>query len=539
MKYSIKDILEYLRVKRTSVLVFLVFAIAISSLILYATATESTNIKEESKFAWNENGGWFNFGSIDGGVMVTDAELTGYVWSENFGWISLNCENNNSCATSDYKVANDGGGNLSGYAWGENIGFVNFNPANGGVHIDASGIFSGYAWGENIGWLVFNCADLGVCTSFEFKVATTWIPLSARENDDDDDTESLEVYDVHHSSTDSEIAIEWRTNNNADSHIRWGKDKNLSEEKDENQKEKKHKVTLRDLDPDTRYYFRVKSIDGNDSSDSSRIYEVMTKPESGFFDKRQWESFDGNSNNEEYEKVEIEVSDKKEDVVEDEEKNVSEETASVEVHDAGQSTLDIFSNIRNGIVGFFSGARDMAFGGQRGILKLFASIGRGFEKSYRTIIAVFNEEKAMELVKIEKAKFFTTEISKRDEKKRLAEARFQILDSSENPIPRLETTLFSEPQTTVTDDEGIASFKDVPIGTHTLAFAYEGTDFKKKVAIADTMTEEGKVRMEVVQVKAEREKIAVWMWGIILLLVIFVGVSGVFIRKYYALLYKK
>ena len=528
--------MEYLKIKRkkTAVLICLIFIVSLYSLIRYATATEPTNIKAEYKFAWSENGGWFNFGSGDGGVMVADSSLTGYIWSENLGWISLNCSNNNSCAESDYKITNDNEGNLSGYAWGENIGWVNFAPTNGGVHIDAEGVFSGYAWSENTGWIVFNCQDLDVCSDSDFKVKTTWIPLSIR-NQNNDQNEGVEVRDVHYSSTDTTIVINWDTNHDADSHVRWGNDKNLEKEKNENDNEKKHRVVLRDLDPDTEYYFRVKSTDENDNSDSSKIYSLSTKKPSAIFAKRQWNKTESDDNN--YEKVEINVTDKSDtESKNNEDVNKTKETSEIKIPEQKPSVVSkFFSSIKDGISGFLSAVHDLALNTQRKVVAFFRLTGDRIASAYDSVISRFNKEKANEIAKINQAKFFTTQVFSRNEKKMLAEVRFQILDKSDNPVPNLETMLFSDPQTSVTDDNGIASFKDVPLGSHTLAFDYQGENFEKKVAIADTLTDEGKVRAEVVQVKAEKEKISVWMWGIMVLLIIAISVAIYFARKYYHL----
>jgi hypothetical protein len=145
----------------------------------FASITDGT-IDSTYKYAWGENIGWINFGTTQGNVHITDSEMTGYAWGENIGWISLNCSNDSSCSTVDYKVSNDGEGNLSGYAWSENTGWINFNPTYGGVSIDSSGNFSGYAWGENIGWIVFNCATTNSCGTVDYKVKTDWRPQSAR-----------------------------------------------------------------------------------------------------------------------------------------------------------------------------------------------------------------------------------------------------------------------------------------------------------------------------------------------------------------------
>ncbi len=533
--------MEYLKTKnkRTLILICLVFIVSVYSLIQYATATEPTNIKAEYKFAWSENGGWFNFGSGDGGVMVADSSLTGYIWSENLGWISLNCSNNNSCATSDYKVSNDSEGNLSGYAWGENIGWVNFAPTNGGVHIDSLGEFSGYAWSENTGWIVFNCQDLDVCAVSDFKVRTTWLPLSVRNQNesDEEEQEGVEVSDVHYSSTDTTIVINWETNHNADSHVRWGNDKNLEKEKNDNENEKKHRVVLRDLDPDTEYYFRAKSTDKNDNSDSSKIYSLSTKKPSAIFAKRQWDKNDEVENDDKsYEKVEIDVTDKTDKEIQKDEKNKTKEISEIKIPEQKPSLISkFFSSVRNGVSGFFSAVHDLALNTQRKVIAFFDWTGDQIASAYDSVVSRFNKEKANEIARLNQAKFFTTQVFSRDEKKMLAEVRFQILDRSDNPVPNLETMLFSDPQTSVTDDNGIASFKDVPLGSHTLAFDYQGENFEKKVAIADTLTDEGKVRAEVVQVKAEKEKISVWMWGIMVLLLIAISVAIYFARKYYRL----
>jgi len=147
---------------------------------VFASSTDGI-IDSSDKYAWGENIGWLNFGTTEGNVHITDSALTGYAWAENIGWISLNCSNDSSCGTVDYKIANDSEGTLTGYAWSENTGWINFNPTYGGVTINSSGEFLGYAWGENIGWIVFNCATTDSCDpGIDYKVKTDWRPQSAR-----------------------------------------------------------------------------------------------------------------------------------------------------------------------------------------------------------------------------------------------------------------------------------------------------------------------------------------------------------------------
>ncbi len=111
-------------------------------------------------------------------ITVSDTELRGFAWGEGVGWIVMNCADTTSgCSgtNGNFKVANDGSGNLSGYAWGENTGWINFGPftnsSTSPVSIDTStGEFSGYAWGQSIGWIAFDCGTAGSC------VETDWRP---------------------------------------------------------------------------------------------------------------------------------------------------------------------------------------------------------------------------------------------------------------------------------------------------------------------------------------------------------------------------
>jgi len=140
-----------------------------------------TDAKQASGYAWNDNIGWINFGltttRTEGQVYVSNNKLYGYAWGENVGWISFNCENDDSCGTSNFAVTqNNSNGILTGYAWGENVGWIDFSPANGGVTITTNtagtNTFSGYAWGENVGWISFSG------TSPDYGVSTIWTKSS-------------------------------------------------------------------------------------------------------------------------------------------------------------------------------------------------------------------------------------------------------------------------------------------------------------------------------------------------------------------------
>mgnify|MGYP000597230501 CR=1 FL=1 len=145
-----------------------------TSFIFAVGNIDATNNKAKIE----SDGSLINFGyfttNSDKNITVKNSELTGYMWSENIGWVSLNCSNNSSCGSSNFKVSNTTGGVLSGYAWGENSGWVNFGPFNNSsaqtVTIDSSGNFDGYAWSQNFGWIQFDCGVVNAC------VNTSWRP---------------------------------------------------------------------------------------------------------------------------------------------------------------------------------------------------------------------------------------------------------------------------------------------------------------------------------------------------------------------------
>ena len=149
-------------------------------------------------WAWNDLVGWINLYEMNN-VMVQSSQLYGDATSS-AGIISLNCTDHSACGSSNYKVLNDGMGNLSGWAWNDVYGWFSFcggqdTAACPGasstyqIKIDPlTGIFTdggfqrNYAWNDIIGWTSFNCDNQGAayCSSISnYKVVTTWIATSA------------------------------------------------------------------------------------------------------------------------------------------------------------------------------------------------------------------------------------------------------------------------------------------------------------------------------------------------------------------------
>ena len=144
----------------------------------------ATNIDLTYKYAWNDNIGWIDFGYSAGNVNVTSTQLSGYA-SSSVGFIALDCAtspNGNICGTSNFKVSNNGSGNLTGWAYNDNIGWISFSCQNETPSVcssypyyqvminNSTGDFSGWAWNDNIGWISFNCQNTSSCASTNYKV---------------------------------------------------------------------------------------------------------------------------------------------------------------------------------------------------------------------------------------------------------------------------------------------------------------------------------------------------------------------------------
>jgi|GEM_PF-755186 len=160
------------------------------SIFHFADAATNISATSTEHFAWNDNIGWIDFYST-GNVNASSSQLSGYA-SSSLGYIALDCAtspNGNICGTSNFKVSNDGSGNLSGWAYNDVIGWISFDSATASssyfyqVTISPStGVFSGWAWNDIIGWISFNCAEPNACGSSDYKVKTSWSAGQATAN---------------------------------------------------------------------------------------------------------------------------------------------------------------------------------------------------------------------------------------------------------------------------------------------------------------------------------------------------------------------
>jgi hypothetical protein len=168
----------------------------------------ATNIDATNRWAWNDIIGWIDLYSTNI-VEVTSTEIKGYASSVAIGNIAFNCDPvlggapvGSNCSV-NYKVSNDGGGNLSGWAWSDAIGWISFcgNSSGGSTlsgstwvcpssptyqaKISSGGLFSGWAWNDAVGWISFNCSQLetgDTCGTSNYKTQTVWASTAETGN---------------------------------------------------------------------------------------------------------------------------------------------------------------------------------------------------------------------------------------------------------------------------------------------------------------------------------------------------------------------
>ncbi len=150
------------------------------------------------------------------------------------------------------------------------------DTTNGTTHTKS---ISGLTDGNSYNYYV-RCEDASHNTNnTDYLISFSVAKPNTNENTDNntDDDKNLNIHNVKAESTENTITITWKTDYNTKSTIRYGRNKNLSEKKKDNSKEKKHEVILKNLEPNTKYYFRIKATDSDGNEDSGSIHSIVTK----------------------------------------------------------------------------------------------------------------------------------------------------------------------------------------------------------------------------------------------------------------------
>ena len=197
-------------------------------------AIAATNISATTTdhWAWNDAIGWIDHYNTDS-IVVSSQQLSGYA-SSSAGDISLDCattRGGNVCsgANGNYKVTNNGGGNLSGWGWNDVYGWISFDCHNTTSTCSTyevlinptTGNFSNYAWNDIVGWISFcgNTGGVGGCSQVqagnEYKVNTSWVATSTTG------TLDSSVYDTGVPSGAQLNSTLWHGNQPADTYVRF------------------------------------------------------------------------------------------------------------------------------------------------------------------------------------------------------------------------------------------------------------------------------------------------------------------------------
>lgn len=263
----------------------------------------------------------------------------------------------------------------------------------------------------------------------------------------------LDIKNIEYSAGVDFITITWETDHDADSQVRYGLDRNLSEKKKDSKNEEKHSMTIKNLAPNTLYYFRVSSEDKYGNDDSSKIYSIATKAQK-VEQTAVTGSLEPTPNVPTYQNLVVETKDPK----------PSEKLTS-----------------------------SSASGGNE-------------EGNPET------ESKSENQPKKDIVKEFVTSVIQKDDQQYIQEVKFRILDEFGNPIPNLPVTLHSEPRTGTTNEDGVVTFTEVPTGEHHILFAYADKEIEKAVTINDVKDPKGEVKAQVIEVMAVRDPAPLWTW---------------------------
>jgi LysM repeat protein len=121
------------------------------------------------------------------------------------------------------------------------------------------------------------CQDTATNTNDTDYLISFSVAAENTEEEEDFEEEDIAINHIQATTTETTLTLTWQTDHKTKSTVRYGTNKDLKNKQKDNTKEKKHKLTLDNLIPDTRYYFRIKSEDGDSHADRSKIHSIKTK----------------------------------------------------------------------------------------------------------------------------------------------------------------------------------------------------------------------------------------------------------------------
>ena len=83
--------------------------------------------------------------------------------------------------------------------------------------------------------------------------------------------------------------------------------------------------------------------------------------------------------------------------------------------------------------------------------------------------------------------------------------KIRLLNGDLNPIPNTTIIIHSKPQISKTDDQGIAIFRNIPLGCHMLTYQYEEIEYSRSITIESDYVNDDKNQVEIIDVVTEKD----------------------------------
>ena len=84
---------------------------------------------------------------------------------------------------------------------------------------------------------------------------------------------------------------------------------------------------------------------------------------------------------------------------------------------------------------------------------------------------------------------YSGKVTQKDGEEVISVLKIRVLDPELNPLIYTEVTIYSSPQRSRTDLNGIATFYDIPLGEHTIVYSYDGEQQREEIQLGDGLKE--------------------------------------------------
>jgi hypothetical protein len=99
--------------------------------------------------------------------------------------------------------------------------------------------------------------------------------------------------------------------------------------------------------------------------------------------------------------------------------------------------------------------------------------------------------------------------------------KIRLLDGDLNPIANTQVRIYSKPQISKTDSNGIVIFRNIPVGNHMLEYEYDTVKYAKSISIEEQDVEDGKIIDVIVEHDTEKQYDYIFIGVLSLLFILF------------------